>query len=69
MLPAKQIRDCRVGDFICFKNKESRMITNIDRRNGAYLIRTTTLAGENPHFDTYDASDEVNIWGSQGALF
>lgn len=33
------------------------------------LIRTTTLAGENSRFDTYDAPDEINVWGSQEALF
>ena len=45
------------------------MITDIDRRGEAYLIRTTDLAGENSRFDTYDASDEINIRGSQEALF
>lgn len=45
------------------------MITDIDRRGKAYLIRTSTLAGENPRFDAYDAPDEVNVWGTQEALF
>ena len=69
MLSAKQVRDCRIGDIILYKNEESRMITDIDRRRGTYLIRTTDLAGENPRFDTYDASDEINVWGTQEALF
>lgn len=65
----KQARNCRVGDIILFKNEESRIITDIDHRGKAYLIRTTDLAGENPHFDTYDAPDEVKVWGTQEALF
>lgn len=65
----KQVRDCRVGDILLYKNEESRMITDIDHRRKAYLIRTTDLAGEKPRFDTYDASDEINTWGNQGALF
>lgn len=65
----KQVRDCRIGDILLYKNEESRMITDIDHRGKAYLIRTTDLAGENSRFDTYDALDEVKIWGSQEALF
>lgn len=65
----KQVRDLRVGDILLYKNEESRMITDIDHRGKAYLVRTTTLAGENPRFDTYDASDPVNVWGTQEALF
>lgn len=65
----KQVRDLRVGDILLFKNKESRIITNIDHKGKAYRIRTSTLAGENPRFDTYDAPDEVNVWGTQEALF
>lgn len=65
----KQARDCRISDIILYKNEESRMITDIDHRGKAYLIRTTTLAGENPRFDTYDASDEINTWGTQETLF
>lgn len=30
MLLTKQIRDCRIGDIIRFKNKERRLITRID---------------------------------------
>ena len=45
------------------------MITDIDHRGKAYLIRTTDLSGENPRFDTYDAPDEVKVWGTQGVLF
>lgn len=62
----KQIRDCRIGDILLYKNEESRIVTDIDHRDGAYLIRTTDLAGENPRFDT---PDEINVWGTQEALF
>ena len=48
----KQIRD-----LILYKNKERRIITDIDHR------------GENSRFDTYDAPDEVNVWGTKEALF
>lgn len=65
----KQVRDLRVGDILLYKNEESRIITDIDHRGKAYLLRTTTLSEENPRFDTYDAPDEVNVWGTQGALF
>lgn len=65
----KQVRDLRVGDIPLYKNEGSRIITDIDHRGKAYLLRTTTLSGENPRFDTYDALDEVKIWGSQEALF
>lgn len=65
----KQVRDCRIGGILLYKNEESRMITDIDHRGKAYRIRTTTLAGENPRFDTYNATDEVNVWGTQEALF
>lgn len=65
----KQVCDCRIGDIILYKNEESRMITDIDRRGKSYRIRTTTLAGENSRFNTYAALDEVNVWGTQEALF
>lgn len=68
-MPVKQVRDCRVGDILLYKIEESRIITDIDHRGKAYLILTTTLAGENPRFDTYNALDEVNVWGTQEALF
>lgn len=68
-MPVKQARDCRIGDILLYKNEESRMITDIDHRGKAYLIRTTDLAGENPRFDAYDAFDEINVWGTQEALF
>lgn len=68
-MATKQVRDCRVGDILLYKNEESRMITDIDHRGKTYRIRTTDLAGENPRFDTYDASDAVNVWGTQEALF
>lgn len=64
----KHVSDCRIGDILLHKNEESRIITDIDHRGKAYLIRTTTLVGENPRFDTYDASDEVNVRDSQEAL-
>ena len=65
----KQARNCRVGDILLYKTKESRMITDIDHKGKAYRIRTSTLAGENPRFDTYNASDPVKVWGTQEALF
>lgn len=65
----KQVRDPRVGDILLFKNKESRIITNIDHRGKTYLLRTTDLANEKPRLDTYDASDPVKVWGTQEALF
>lgn len=65
----KQVHDLRVGDIILYKNKESRIITDIDHRGVAYRVRTTDLAGENPRIDTYDAPDEVKVWGTQEALF
>lgn len=65
----KQVRDLRVGDILLFKNKESRLITNIDHRGEAYLLRTTDLANEKPRLDTYDALDHVIYWGTQEALF
>lgn len=68
-MPTKQARDCRVGDILLYKNEVSRIITDIDHRGTAYLIRTSDLAGENPRFDTYDAPDEVEVWGTQEALF
>lgn len=68
-MPVKQVRNCQVGDILLYKDEESRIITDIDHRGKAYLIRTTTLAGKNSRFDTYDASDPVNVWGSQRSLF
>lgn len=65
----KQVRDLRVGDILLYKNEECRIITDIDHRGKAYPLRTTTLSGENPRFDTYYAPDEVNVWGTQEALF
>jgi hypothetical protein len=68
-MTTKQARDCRIGDILLFKNEESRMITDIDRRGKAYLSRTTDLAGENPCFDTYDVSEPLEVRGTQGVLF
>lgn len=69
MPPTKQARNCRVGDILLSRNEESRIITDIDDRGVAYLVRTTDLAGDYPRFDTYDASDPVKVWGTQEALF
>lgn len=69
MTTIKRAHDCRVGDILINKNEASRVITDIDHRGKAYLLRTTTLSGENSRFDTYDAPDEVNVWGTQEALF
>lgn len=68
-MPTKQTRNCRIGDILLFKNNESRIITAINHKEEDWRVRTTDLAGENPRFDTYDASDPVNVWGSQEALF
>lgn len=71
-MPTKQARNCRVGDIPLYKNEGSRKITHIKYsplKIKPYLFRTTDLAGENPHFDTYDAPDEVKVWSTQEALF
>lgn len=68
-MSTKQVRDLRVGDILLYKNKESRIITDIDHKGVAYLVHTTDLTGENPCLDTYDALDEVKVWGTQEALF
>lgn len=65
----KQARNLRVGDILLPKNEESRIITNITHVGAAWTLHTTDLAGEKPRFDTYDASDEVKVWGTQEALF
>lgn len=65
----KQAHDCRVGDILLSWNEESYIITDITHVGAAWTLHTTDLAGENPRFDTYDASDEVKVWGTQGALF
>lgn len=44
----KQARNRRVGDILLYKNEESRMITDIDHKDEACLIRTTNLAGVLP---------------------
>ena len=68
-MSTKQARDCRVGDILLYKNEGSRIITGITHVGAAWTLRTTDLAGENPRFDTYDASDEIKVWGTQEALF
>lgn len=65
----KQARDCRVGDILLPKNAKSRIITDITHVGAAWTLHTTDLAGENPRFDTYNASDEVKVWGTQEVLF
>lgn len=65
----KQARDCRVGDILLYKNEESRIITDITHVGAAWTLRTTDLAGENPRFDTYNASNPIKVWGTQEALF
>ena len=65
----KQARDCRVGDILLSWNEESRIITDITHAGATWTLRTTDLTGENPRLDTYDASDEVKVWGTQEALF
>lgn len=52
----KQARNLRVGDILLYKNEESRIITDTTHVGAAWTLHTTTLAGENPHFDTYNAS-------------
>lgn len=69
MLPTRQARDCRVGDILLSGNEESRIITDITHVGAAWMFHTTDLAGENPRFDTYNASKPLKIWGTQEALF
>ena len=65
----KQARNCRIGDILLSWNEESHIITDITHVGAAWTLHTTDLAGENPRFDTYDASDEVKVWGTQEARF
>lgn len=65
----KQACNCRVGDILLYENEASRIITDITHDEETWVFRTTDLAGENPRFDTYDASDEVKVWGTQEVLF
>lgn len=65
----KQARNLRIGDILLYKNEDSRIITDIAHDEETWAFRTTDLAGENPRFDTYDAPDEINVWGTQEALF
>lgn len=59
----------QVRDTLLYKNEESRIITDIDHREEAYIFCTTLLSGENFRCDIYDALDEVNVRGTQEALF
>lgn len=68
----KQARNLRVGDILLFKNKESRLITQIEynpHKGEAYLFHTTDLVGENPRRNTYAALDHIIYCGTQEALF
>ena len=65
----KQARNCRVGDILLSGNEESRIVTDIMHTGAAWTLHTTDLAGGEPRFDTYNASDEVKVWGTQEALF
>lgn len=65
----RQARNCRVGDILLCKNEESRIITDITHAGAAWTLHTTNLAGENPRFDTYNASNPLKVWGTQEALF
>lgn len=65
-MTTKQARNCRVGDIILFKNKESRLITRIE--NDPHKIYTTDLGGENPHCNAYAADDRVIYRGAQEVL-
>lgn len=65
----KQARDCRVGDILLSRNGESRIITDVTHMGAAWTLHTTDLAGENPRFDTYNASNPLKVWGTQEALF
>lgn len=69
MTGIKQVCSCCIGDILLYKKERSRIITDIDRRGEAYIFCTTDLAGENFRCDVYDALEEVNVWGTQGALF
>lgn len=64
----KQVRNCRVGDIILFKNKESRRIENDPHKREPYKIYTTDLGGENPHCNAYAADDRVIYRGAQEVL-
>ena len=65
----EQARNLRVGDILLYKNEESRIITDIMHVGAAWTLRTTDLAGENPRFDTCNASNPIEVWGIQEALF
>lgn len=65
----KQARDCRVGDILLSRDEESRIITDITHVGAAWTLHTTDLAGENPRFDAYNASNPLKVWGTQGVLF
>ena len=65
----KQARNCRAGDILLSRNEECRIITDITSAGATWTLHTADLAGENPRFDTYDASDPIKVWGTQETLF
>lgn len=67
-MATKQARNCRVGDIILFKNKESRLITRIENDPHKREPYTTDLGGENPHCNAYTADDRVIYRGAQEVL-
>lgn len=73
MTIVKNVRNCRVGDIIRFKNKESRLITRIDynpHKNEPYAVHTVDLRdGCGTRLNTYCALDPVIIEAHQGVLF
>ena len=72
MTIVKQVSNCRVGDIIRFKNKESRLITRIDynpHKSEPYAIRTVDLHDKGrSRLSTYAALDPVIIEATRGAL-
>lgn len=55
-MPTKQARNCRVGDIILFKNKESRIITDINHRTEG-VVRVTFIRPDGTggtYFEYYD---------------
>lgn len=65
----KQACNLRIGDILLYTNEESRIITDITNVGAVWALRTTDLAGGNPRFNTYNASNPLKVWGTQEALF
>lgn len=68
-MTTKQACDLRVGDILLVKDKESRIITDIDRIGEVWMFRTTDLSGESPCLNTYASLGRFRVWGTQKALF